>query len=207
MSNMDGTPLSILPKTRMYLTPDEVGKLIEGAGRGRNAKRTCCLILLMFRHGLRLGEALELKVSHLDLEGRVIHIQRLKNGVSGSHPLESDELRLIQGWLKERGKLMARLSPSDVSDTFFCSPRGGKLDYSSINRYFAKLGKEAGLSFHVHPHMLRHSCGYALANLGNDTRLIQSYLGHRTIQQTVRYTDVNPMRFGTIWGRKTRWAA
>jgi type 1 fimbriae regulatory protein FimB len=160
---------------------------------------------MMFRHGLRMGEALSLQLSSLDLEGKTIHLKRLKNGISGAHPLLPDEMAAIKAWIKERETIVKKAS-TDLG-YLFCSPHGGKLSDAYFRVFFPKLGREAGLSFHVHPHMLRHSCGYALANLGNDTRLIQSYLGHRTIQQTVRYTEVNPMRFGTIWGRKTRWAA
>ena len=51
----------------------------------------------------------------------------------------------------------------------------------------------------VHPHMLRHACGYALANRGHDTRALQAYLGHKNIQHTVRYTELSPTRFKDFW--------
>ncbi|HWX37342.1 MAG TPA: tyrosine-type recombinase/integrase [Steroidobacteraceae bacterium] len=51
----------------------------------------------------------------------------------------------------------------------------------------------------AHPHMFRHACGFQLANQGTDTRTLQAYLGHRNIQQTVRYTELSPTRFKNLW--------
>ena len=56
-----------------------------------------------------------------------------------------------------------------------------------------------GLPFPVHTHMLRHGCGYALANAGHDTRAIQAWLGHANILHTVRYTELGPQRFASFW--------
>ena len=61
------------------------------------------------------------------------------------------------------------------------------------------VGVEAKLGFPAHPHMLRHACGFALANKGHDTRALQAYLGHRNIQHTVRYTELSPGRFKDFW--------
>jgi type 1 fimbriae regulatory protein FimB/type 1 fimbriae regulatory protein FimE len=66
---------------------------------------------------------------------------------------------------------------------------------SNVRRLIARLGKEAGLPFPTHPHMLRHALGFKLANDGHDTRAIQLYLGHRNIRHTVRYTELSPERF------------
>lgn len=184
-----------LPKARTYLTPDEVRKLMDQAGRGRRGQRNACLIFLMFRHGLRIAEALGLKLAQVDLNGKRIHMNRLKNGFSSPHPLREDELRLIKSWLKEREKMLKSID----SEYLFCSSKGHKLADAPFRVWFPKMGKEAGLSFHVHPHMLRHSCGYALAEQGADTRLIQDYLGHRNISQTVKYTASNPARFERLW--------
>jgi type 1 fimbriae regulatory protein FimB/type 1 fimbriae regulatory protein FimE len=64
---------------------------------------------------------------------------------------------------------------------------------------FARLGAAARFSFAVHPHMLRHACGFQLANKGIDTRALQAYLGHKNIQHTVRYTELSPHRFKGFW--------
>jgi hypothetical protein len=63
-----------------------------------------------------------------------------------------------------------------------------------------RAGTAAKLGFKAHPHMLRHACGYKLANDGHDTRALQAYLGHRNIQHTVRYTELTPTRFNDFFG-------
>ena len=78
-------------------------------------------------------------------------------------------------------------------EVFFVSER--RTVWAAIRRY----GEVAGLPLPAHPHMLRHACGFALADQGADTRLIQDYLGHRNIQHTVRYTAANPARFEKLW--------
>jgi site-specific recombinase XerD len=70
---------------------------------------------------------------------------------------------------------------------------------SSARSWIARAGSEAKLGFKAHPHMLRHACGYALANRGHDTRALQAYLGHRNIQHTVRYSEMSPTRFKDFW--------
>ena len=131
-------------------------KLIAATKGSRNAARDRCLLLLMFRHGLRVSEALGLKLSAADLEGHILHVARLQQGLSTTHPLCADDER--------RG------------------PLSRKTAWLAIRRY----GEAAGLEIALHPHMLRHACGFALADQGADTRLIQDYLGHRNIQHTVR---------------------
>jgi len=70
---------------------------------------------------------------------------------------------------------------------------------AGFRRTLARIGEASKLAFPVHPHMLRHSTGYALANKGTDTRTLQAYLGHRSIQSTVRYTELAPGRFKNLW--------
>ena len=164
------------------------------ATRGsRTEARDRCLILLMFRHGLRVSEACALKLSQVDLDSRVLHVARLKQGLSTTHPLRTDELRVIKAWLAERN----RMAPA--GDAFFVSERRTALNRRSAWVAVRRYGELAELSVETHPHMLRHACGYALADQGADTRLIQDYLGHRNIQHTVRYTATNPARFERLW--------
>ena len=75
----------------------------------------------------------------------------------------------------------------------------GSRDFPYKGRMKAWAGKTAKLAFKAHPHMLRHACGYALANKGHDTRALQAYLGHRNIQHTVRYTELSEARFRSFW--------
>jgi type 1 fimbriae regulatory protein FimB len=179
---------------RLHLTSREVERLLEAAKDSRNEARDRCLLLLMFRHGLRVSEACRLKLDHVDLDSRVLHVLRLKNGLSTDHPLRGEELRAIADWLKERD----RMKPLPAVKTFFISERRRPLHRSTVNLLLAKYSA-ASLPLHAHPHMLRHACGYALADQGADTRLIQDYLGHRNIQHTVRYTASNPARFQRLW--------
>lgn len=178
---------------RKHLTGREVERLIEATKGSRNEARDRCLVLLMFRHGLRVSEACRLKLDQVDTESRVLHVARLKGGLSTTHPLRGDELRAIGAWLKER----ARMKPA--GKTFFVSEQRTPLHLSTVDLALRKYGALASLPLLAHPHMLRHACGFALADQGADTRLIQDYLGHRNIQHTVRYTATNPARFERLW--------
>ena len=77
--------------------------------------------------------------------------------------------------------------------------RGGPIAAKSFHTLISRLGERAGMPFPIHPHMLRHACGYKLANEGHDTRSLQHYLGHKNIAHTVRYTDLAPDRFKGFW--------
>jgi len=178
---------------RKHLTSHEVEKLLAATKGARNEARDRCLLLLMFRHGLRVSEACGLVLSQVDIEGRVLHVARLKKGLSTTHPLRGDELRAIKAWLAERAKMRPE------GESFFVSERRGPLSRKTAWVAIRRYGEAAGLPLPAHPHMLRHACGFALADQGADTRLIQDYLGHRNIQHTVRYTATNPARFERLW--------
>jgi hypothetical protein len=81
----------------------------------------------------------------------------------------------------------------------FATERGGPFTPDAVNRLIKRIGERAGFDFPVHCHMLRHACGYARANAGHDTRALQDWLGHRSIQHTVRYTELAPTRFKDFW--------
>jgi type 1 fimbriae regulatory protein FimB len=178
---------------RKHLTGREVERLIEATKGSRNEARDRCLLLLMFRHGLRVSEACQMKLDQVDTESRVLHVARLKAGLSTTQPLRADELRAIGAWLKDR----ARMKPTGRA--FFVSEQRKPLHRSTVNLMMQTYSKAASLPLLAHPHMLRHACGFALADQGADTRLIQDYLGHRNIQHTVRYTATNPARFEKLW--------
>ena len=107
---------------------------------------------------------------------------------TGTHPLLGDELRALRT-LKREAK----------SPFIFVSERGAPFTTAGFARMIERAGAEAELGFKAHPHMLRHACGYALANKGHDTRALQANLGHRNIQHTVRYTELSPARFKDFW--------
>jgi type 1 fimbriae regulatory protein FimB len=178
---------------RKHLTGLEVEKLLSAIKGSRNEARDRCLLLLMFRHGLRVSEACGLMLSQVDIESRVLHVERLKQGFSTTHPLRPDELKAIRAWLSVRAKMKPDI------EAFFISERRGALSRKTAWVAIRSYGELAELSLPAHPHMLRHACGFALADQGADTRLIQDYLGHRSIQHTVIYTASNPARFEKLW--------
>jgi type 1 fimbriae regulatory protein FimB len=178
---------------RRHLVSTEIEKLMAVVKGTRNAVRDRCLLLLMFRHGLRVSEACALKLSQVDTESRVLHMVRLKQGLSTTQPLRGDELRAIKAWLAVR----AKMKPN--TDAFFISERRTALSRKTAWLAIRTYGQLTGLSVDAYPPMLRHACGFALADQGADTRLIQDYLGHRNIQHTVRYTATSPARFERLW--------
>ena len=193
------TPTSPLPPRRLknsarrnreYLTPEEIEKLLQAAGRlGRHGARDRTLLLIAYRHGLRVSELVTLRWDQVDLKAGVLHVARLKNGVPSTHPIRSRELRSLRD--------LKRDYPN--SPYMFVSELGGPITAATVRKLLARAGEKAKLPFPIHPHMLRHSTGYKLANDGQDTRAIQQYLGHRNITHTVRYTELNPERFKGFW--------
>ncbi len=178
---------------RKHLIATEVDKLIAATKGSRNEARDRCLLLLMFRHGLRVSEACGLSLSQVDIESRVLHVARLKKGLSTTHPLRPEEIEVIKAWLAIRAKM------NPETDAFFVSERRGPLNRRTAWLAIRNYGEQAGLALPAHPHQLRHACGFALADQGADTRLIQDYLGHRDIRHTVIYTATNPARFERLW--------
>lgn len=184
---------------RKYLTQTEVESMLDMAKQGRYPERDYCLLYMSFIHGFRVTEVCRLRLSDLDLTHGSLYIRRMKNGFSTSHPLLRNEIRAIRAWLKVR-KTMAGAE----SDWLFLSRLGGLLTRQRIYQIISQLGEKANISVVSHPHMLRHACGFALADRGVDTRLIQDYLGHRNIRHTVRYTASNAERFKDVWRLKSK---
>lgn len=182
---------------RKFLTQREVSALLSATTEGLHPERNYCLIMMAFLHGFRASELLTLKVSDLDLRGRMLYVNRLKNGFSTVHPVLPSEAHAIGRWLRVRTKITERLE-SDPG-WLFISRRGQYLSRQQFYNIISVTSKRAGLPLTAHPHMLRHACGYALADNGVDTRLIQDYLGHRNIRHTVRYTASSSARFEGIW--------
>ena len=165
---------------RRYLTGKEVQAMMQAVCYGATGARDYCLILLAYRHGMRISELLDLHYQDLDLNEGRINIRRLK-----------------ERWTQER----ANWKGADRTDAIFISRRGSRLSRQQAYRIIRDAGIEAGTVTQTHPHMLRHACGYELAERGADTRLIQDYLGHRNIRHTVRYTASNAARFAGLWER------
>lgn len=179
-----------LRRVREHLTPTEIDKLIAAAKQvGRHGLRDATMILVAYRHGLRVSELVALRWSQVDFKQGILYIVRCKNGLPAQHPLFSPELRAL------------RQLKRDYSDTdyVFMTERKAPMTTDTFRKIIARAGQQAKLGLSVHPHMLRHSTGFKLANDGRDTRTIQHYLGHKNIQHTVRYTEVASIRFKGFW--------
>ncbi|MGG7881684.1 tyrosine-type DNA invertase [Klebsiella aerogenes] len=177
-------------KKRNFLTQNEIESLLNAANSGPHAARNYCLTLLCFIHGFRASEICRLRISDIDLRSKCIYIHRLKKGFSTTHPLLNKEIQALKRWLDIRDEY-----PQSTSEWLFLSRKGNPLSRQQFYQIISASGDQAGLPLEIHPHMLRHSCGFALANMGIDTRLIQDYLGHRNIRHTVWYTASNAGRF------------
>lgn len=192
MSNKTSTEKNIF-HGRNYLTPAEVSRLLVAAKKtGIHGRRNYALVLLMYRHGLRASEASTLPWSGVDFTAGALHFGRLKGREGGRarewcHPLRAVEIRALRPLWRE-----------SIGPYVFETADGLPLSRRTVYHVVAQAGALAGLPG-VHPHMLRHACGYVLANGGHDTRMIQDYLGHANIRHTTRYTQLAPGRFRDLW--------
>jgi site-specific recombinase XerD len=176
-------------RTREHLTAQEVERLIEAAKGNRQGHRDATMILIVFRHGLRAAELVDLRWDQVQFDSATLHVRRVKAGTPSTHPLTGLEMRALR-----------RLQRESASSPFvFVSGRKTPFSTAGFARMLERAAETAGLKIKVHPHMLRHACGFKLANDGVDTRALQAYLGHRNIQQTVRYTELAPTRFKNFW--------
>ena len=171
-------------RSREHLTEAEIERLIDAAKSNRHGYRDAAMLLTAFRHGLRAAEL------QVDFRTATLHVRRAKKGTPSTHPILGDELRALRRLQREQ---------EPKSPIMFTSERGAPFTTAGFARMVERAGNAAKLGFKAHPHMLRHACGFALANKGHDTRALQAYLGHRNIQHTVRYTELAPTRFKNFW--------
>ena len=177
-------------RTREYLTSDEVDRLMTAVKGNRWGHRDAAMVLVGYRHGLRAAELVDLRWDQVDFKTATLHVRRVKQGTPSAHPVLGDELRSLRRLQREQ---------EPRSPFVFTSERGAPFTTAGFARMVERAGVGAKLGFKAHPHMLRHACGYALANKGHDTRALQAYLGHKNIQHTVRYTELSPTRFKDFW--------
>jgi integrase len=162
---------------------------MKAAGDNRYGHRDATAILVAYRHGLRASELVALRWDDIELQTGRMHVRRANGGAQAVHPISAKESRALRRLQRE----------APASPYVFVSERGAPLSVAGYQRMVARAGEAARFTFLIHSHMLRHGCGYKLANDGQDTRAIQSYLGHRSIQSTVRYTALAPDRFRNFW--------
>jgi site-specific recombinase XerD len=177
-------------RSKDFLDPSEIDRLLAAAKDNRHGIRDALLLLMMYRHGLRVTEAIKLRLDAVNLKQSSLWVKRIKNSLSTQQPIAGDELRAIKRYMATR---------SDRLHWLFVSERGHEMTRQTVNYIIKTAGERAGLG-HVHPHMLRHSCGYYLANKGVDFRTTQDFLGHRDPKHTTRYTRVAGRRFEGLWG-------
>jgi site-specific recombinase XerD len=178
-------------RPREYLTPKEVERLIAAAKkRGRRyGLRDATMILVAFRHGLRVSELCALTWDQIDFSQGMMHVRRIKNGIGSVQQIGGEEMRMLRALKREDGG----------TRFVFMTERGAPMTPAGFRKFLSRLAIGAKFQFPVHPHMLRHACGYKLANDGRDTRALQHYLGHKNIMHTVRYTELSPERFKNFW--------
>ena len=177
-------------RDREYLTEQEVDLLIKEIRKhSRNALRDETIMTMMFRHGLRVTEVINIKWEQVDFKEGLLHVARIKNGKDSVHPIPGVELRLLRRLERQPNR----------QRHLFLSERKSPITNTVINRMVQKAGERSGIEFSVHPHMLRHACGFYLANKGTDLRTIQMYLGHANIANTVIYTQLSSGKFRGLW--------
>jgi integrase len=177
-------------RSREHLLQAEVEQMLAAVKKNnRYGHRDATMILIAYRHGLRAAELVDLRWEQIDFEGACLHVRRVKKGTPSTHPLQGDEMRALRALKRE----------TSSRDFVFVSERKTPFKTAGFAAMIKRAGELAHLQLSVHPHMLRHGCGFALANAGHDTRSLQAYLGHRNIQHTVRYTELAPDRFKNFW--------
>jgi len=173
------------PARRAYLTEDEVERIIKSASCDRDR----CMILMAYTHGLRVSELVGLQWRQLDLDAGHIRVLREKQGADSVHPLRGREVRLL--------RKLRRAQP--IGSRFvFVTGRAMPMTRNGFYKLLEKAGTAAGID-DVHPHLLRHGCGFRLVNQGLDTLSLAAYLGHKNVQNTQRYARMCATRFDGLW--------
>jgi len=174
-------------RKREHLTEAEVEALAKAAGScGRYGHRDRTMVMVCFRHGLRVSELISLEWEQVNLDEALLTVHRAKKGRASEHPIPGEELRALRRLKRER---------RPGSPFVFMTERGGPMTDRAFRLLLSRAGEQAELPFPVHPHMLRHAAGYKLVNDRQPIRAIQQYLGHRRIASTERYTEIDSRQF------------
>jgi integrase len=174
---------------REYVTEDEVERLIRAASKHERGDRDALMILMAYRHGLRVSELIGLQWAQIDLDAGRLRVLRLKGSDDSVHPLGGREIR---------GLRKLRRGQPVGSRFVFVTGRGGPMTRNGFFKMLSKAAGAAGLQ-DVHPHLLRHGTGFRLVNMGLDTLSLAAYLGHRNVQNTARYAKMDARRFDGLW--------
>jgi type 1 fimbriae regulatory protein FimB len=177
------------PREKEFLTDQDMATLLEAAKRGRHGTRDHCMLLLTYRHGLRVSELIGLRWTQINQDGKQIHVIRTKGSASTYHDLLKDELKALTAWEKIRHKLV-----DQRTSELFINERGQPFTHYAINSLLKAIGQRAGFAFRCHPHMIRHSTAFHLADKGIDAFRNAGYLGHRNVQNSMRYVHTRGAR-------------
>lgn len=180
----ESEPTAVLDTRREWLTEAEVEAIIKATDNDRDK----LMILMAYRRGLRVSELINTQWRQLDLEGGRFAVTRLKGSDDSVHPLGGREVRGL--------RKLRRAQP--VGSRFvFVTSRGGPMTRNGFFKLLEKAGRKAGL-YDVHPHLLRHGCGFRLVNEHRmDSISLAAYLGHANVQNTKRYArdEQHPLRW------------
>jgi integrase len=182
-------------RSREYLTADEIENLMASARQNRHGHRDATMILVTYRHGLRAAELTDLRWDQVEFGSATLHVRRVKQGRPSTHPILGDELRALR-------RLQRQQEPK--SPFVFTSERGAPFTTAGFARMVERAGTVARLGFKAHPHMLRHACGYALANKGHDTRAMCRRTSATAIFSTQSDTPSYRWRDSRIFGGAKR---
>lgn len=186
------------------LTKEEVLALVDGCNCGPSGLRDRALIVLLYRTGLRISEATNLRLHDIDLERGTIRVRGTKTRTSdrtvGIGKMAAEHLT---DWLDVRNR---ELSIPQVGFVFCCisrHERGNAVKPAQIRQKLHRLGVRAQISKRVHPHALRHSFASELADERVDIRVISACLGHSNVAITDRYiSHLNPKAVLDVMGAR-----
>jgi len=171
------------------LTPDEARRLIKvPSKRAPTGIRNRALLTVLYRGGLRISEALALMPKDVDADGGTIRVLHGKGDKSRTVGIDVGALAVVQRWIDKRKELgVTGRKP------LFCTLQGGTIDARYVRALIPRLAKKAGIEKRVHPHGLRHTLAFELANEGTPLHVIQQQLGHSSLATTDRYIrHLNP---------------
>lgn len=186
-------------RTREHLEPSEVDALMKATEQGssRYPLRDKCMVLLAARHGLRVSELVATRWDQIEFKALRYFVRRVKRGQDSMHILEQDEIRLLRRlYAEQRNKAREETGNPDNHSLFvFETERGGPMTPSNFRKMIKVLGVEAGIPFPVHPHQLRHACGFQKTMEDWNPRHLQHWLGHQNIRHTMHYCNLTDKPF------------
>jgi integrase len=170
------------------LTPDELQRLLAQCSKGSTGDRNRALIVIGWRAGLRISEALDLQTSNLDVQQQTVRILHGKGDKARTVGLDAQAWAVVQAWLNVRTAV--GIGPGAP---LFCTLQGGRMDARYVRELMPRLARDAGIAKRVHYHGLRHTHAFELAGEGLAIHVIQQQLGHSNAAITSRYlAHLNP---------------